>query len=149
MPTEEFTRAITVARPAEEVFAHLARPEFYIGLSPLLIAVRDIDVSADAVRYVAIERFRLGPLRWDNPIRVTMTFPGPGRRVVSEVRSPGRVRLESTVTLVPEGTGTRVGETVRVTFPGPLRPLVIGQATKVQIHRLTELARRMDHAAAR
>jgi carbon monoxide dehydrogenase subunit G len=155
MPTEEFTRAIAVARPAEEVFAHLARPDSYIGLSPLLIGVRDVDISADAVRYVAIERFRLGPLRWDNPIRVTMTFPGPDpgpdpdRRIVSEVRSPGRVQLESTLTLAPDAAGTRVSETVRVTFPGPLRALVIGQATKAQIHRLTELARRMDQPAAR
>ncbi|MFF0744908.1 SRPBCC family protein [Streptomyces sp. NPDC004111] len=146
MPTEEFTRSVVVARPVEEVFAHLARPESYIGLSPLIVAVREVDVSADAVRYVAVERFRLRALRWDNPIRVTMTFPEPGRRIVSEVWSPGRVRLESTVVLTDDSAKTRVSETVRVTFPGILRALVVGQATKVQGSRLAELARRMDRA---
>ncbi|CAM5395622.1 hypothetical protein GCM10010329_58020 [Streptomyces spiroverticillatus] len=144
MPTEEFTRRVTVAGHEEQVFSHLSRPESYVGLSPLVIAVREVDTRDDAVRYVAVERFRLGPLRWDNPIRVTMSFPGPGRRIVSEVVSPGRVRLTSTVALAPDGPGTQVSETVRVTFPAPLRGLVVGQATKAQKYRLKELARRLD-----
>ncbi len=144
MPTEEFTHDVTVPAPAARIFAHLAEPESYIGLSPLLVAVRDIVRDGEEIRYVAVERFRiLGPLRWDNPIRVTMTFPEPQRRIVSEVRSPGNVRLTATVELTPKDGGTHVAETVRVTYPKLLRPLVIGQATKVQRHRLAELARRM------
>ncbi|NGO77387.1 SRPBCC family protein [Streptomyces sp. YC504] len=144
MPTEEFSHDVTVPAPAARIFAHLADPESYIGLSPLLVAVRDVVTAEDEVRYVAVERFRvLGPLRWDNPIRVTMTFPEPGRRIVSDVRSPGRVRLTATVELAPDGAGTRVSETVSVTYPKLLRRLVIGQATNVQRHRLAELARRM------
>ncbi|MER7171286.1 SRPBCC family protein [Streptomyces mesophilus] len=144
MTTEEFSHDVTVPAPAARIFAHLADPESYIGLSPLLVAVRDVVTDGDEVRYVAVERFRvLGPLRWDNPIRVTMTFPEHGRRIVSDVRSPGRVRLTATVDLAQDGTGTHVRETVRVTYPRPLRPLVIGQATKVQRHRLAELNRRM------
>ncbi|MFJ6700676.1 SRPBCC family protein [Streptomyces sp. NPDC091272] len=146
MLTEEFTRGVTVARPAEAVFDHLARPDSYVGLSPLVIAVRDVHLSADEVRYVAVERFRLGPLRWDNPIRVTMTFPRPGRRIVSQVRSPGRVRLEATVDLTTDSAGTHLHESVRVTFPRPLRALVVGQAAKAQNYRLAELARRMSAA---
>ncbi|SDL22151.1 SRPBCC family protein [Streptomyces indicus] len=148
MSTEEFTHTATVAAPAARIFEHLARPESYIGLSPLLVAVRDIAEAGGAVRYVAVERFRFGPLRWDNPIKVTMTFPEGERRIVSEVLSPGRVRLTATVDLTPEGTGTRVTETVRVTYPRPLRPFVIGQATKVQRHRLAELTRRMEAPTA-
>jgi hypothetical protein len=144
MPTQEFTRRVAVLRPAGQVFAHLARPDSYVGLSPLVVAVRDVGVFADEVRYVAVERFRLGPLRRDNPIRVTMTFPEPGRRIVSEVRSPGRVRLRSTVVLTADGMGTHLSETIRVAFPGPLRALVVGQATKAQNHRLAKLARRMN-----
>ncbi|MBC9718651.1 SRPBCC family protein [Streptomyces sp. TRM66268-LWL] len=144
MSTEEFTRDVTVPAPPERIFAHLAEPESYLGLSPLLVAVRDIVRGGDGIRYVAVERFRiLGPLRWDNPIRVTMTFPEPGRRIVSEVHSPGGVRLTATVVLTPMDAGTQITETVRVTYPRPLRPLVIGQAAKAQRHRLAELARRM------
>jgi hypothetical protein len=161
VPTEEFTHTVTAAAPAARIFGHLARPESYIGLSPLVIAVRDIADAGDGVRYVAVERFRAGPLRWDNAIAVTMTFPEPERRIVSEVRSPGGVRLTATVELTPvngdgdtdrdegrdgdEGRGgTRVTETVRVSYPRPLRRIVIGQATKVQRYRLAELARRMS-----
>lgn len=153
MPTEEFTHTVTAAAPAARIFGHLARPESYIGLSPLVVAVRDIADAGDGVRYVAVERFRAGPLRWDNAIAVTMTFPEPERRIVSEVRSPGGVRLTATVELTPvngngdgdEGRGgTRVTETVRVSYPRPLRRIVIGQATKVQRYRLAELARRMS-----
>ncbi|WP_415951265.1 SRPBCC family protein [Streptomyces sp. KLOTTS4A1] len=144
MPTEEFSHHVTTKAPPGRIFGHLSRPESYIGLSPLLVAVRDVTRDGEAIRYVAVERFPLGPLHWDNPIKVTMTFPEPERQILSEVRSPGRVRLTALVDLVPEGEGTRVTETVRVTYPRLLRRLVIGQATKVQRHRLAELARRMD-----
>ncbi|NEB78850.1 SRPBCC family protein [Streptomyces sp. SID14478] len=152
MSTEEFTRSVTVAAPAAHVFAHLADPENYVGLSPLVIAVRDVVASAERVHYVAVERFRLGPLRRDNPIRVTMTFPRDEREIVSEVRSPGRVRLTASVRLVDGvrhddgAAGTEVHETIRVTYPRPLRALVVGQATKAQRHRLAELARRLTDA---
>ncbi|MFI6939125.1 SRPBCC family protein [Streptomyces sp. NPDC050418] len=143
MSTEEFSHHVSVEAPPERIFEHLARPESYIGLSPLVVAVRDVVQEGDAVRYVAVERFPLGPLHWDNPIKVTMTFPKPERQILSEVVSPGRVRLTATVDLEPQGEGTRVTETVRVTYPRLLRRLVIGQATKVQRYRLAELARRM------
>ncbi|WP_329125033.1 SRPBCC family protein [Streptomyces sp. NBC_01465] len=143
MPTEEFTRAVGVASVPEKVLEHLVRPESYIGLSPLVVAVRDVVVRDDAAQYVAVEQFRLGPLRWANPIRVAMTWSQQDRRIVSEVHSPGRVHLTATVVLTEEGAGTRVSETIRVTFPRPLRAVVVGQASKVQRHRLDELARRM------
>jgi len=141
--TDQFSHAFTVAAPAERIYAHLSVPESYVGLSPLLVAVRDVRREGGAVSYVAVERFRLGPLRWDNPIRVTMTFPEPGRRIVSDVRSPGRVRLTATVELLPEGDGTRVTESVTVTFPRLLRRFVTGQARSVQLARARELTRRM------
>jgi hypothetical protein len=143
VPTEEFSHAFGVAAPAERIYAHLARPESYIGLSPLVVAVRDVARHGDRVSYVAVERFGFGPVRWDNPIRVTMTFPAPGRRLVSDVVSPGRVRLRATVDLVPAGDGTDVTETVRVTFPAVLRALVVGRARSVQRARAAELSRRM------
>jgi hypothetical protein len=91
-----------------------------------------------------VERFAAGPVRYDNPVAVTMSFPRPGRRLVSDVVSPGRVRLTATVDLAPDGDRTQVTETVRVTFPALLRPLVVGQARKVQRARAAELTRRMS-----
>ena len=146
MSMEHFSHTFGVAAPAEEIYAHLSVPESYVGLSPLLVAVRDVRRDNGAVSYVAVERFRFGPLRWDNPIRVTMTFPEPGRRIVSDVRSPGRVRLTATVDLVPDGDGTHVTESVTVTFPRILRRFVVGQARSVQLARARELTRRMTAA---
>ena len=143
VPTEEFSHSFAVAAPAGRVYAHLAEPKNYIGLSPLLVAVRDVRRDGGTVSYVAVERFTVGPVRHDNLIAVTMSFPQPGRRLVSDVVSPGRVRLTATVDLVPDGDGTMVTETVRVTFPALLRRFVLGQARKVQRARAAELSRRM------
>lgn len=146
MSMDEFSHTFPVAAPAARIHAHLSDPQSYVGLSPLLVAVRDVRREGASVSYVAVERFRFGPLRWDNPIRVSMTFPEPGRRIVSDVRSPGRVRLVATVDLAPDGAGTRVTESVTVTFPRLLRRFVIGQARSVQLARARELTRRMEAA---
>ncbi|MEV8503840.1 SRPBCC family protein [Actinoplanes sp. NPDC051475] len=144
MSIDEFRHAFRVAATPGRIYDHLGDPESYVGLSPLVVAVRDVRHTGGAVAYVAVERFRLGPLHWDNPIRVTMTFPDPGRRIVSDVRSPGSVHLVATVDLEPDGEGTRVTEFVTVTSPRVLRRFVIGQARSVQRARARELARRME-----
>jgi carbon monoxide dehydrogenase subunit G len=143
VPSEAFRHSFAVPAPAGRIYAHLSEPESYVGLSPLVVEVRDVRRDGGTVSYVAVERFTAGPLRHDNLIAVTMTFPQPGRQLVSDVVSPGRVRLVATVDLLPEGDGTRVTETVRVTFPALLRPLVLGQARRVQRARAAELTRRM------
>ncbi|GID91993.1 SRPBCC family protein [Amorphoplanes digitatis] len=146
MPTEEFSNSFHVHAPAEKIFAHLAEPESYIGLSPLIVAVRDVRRDGGEVSYVSVERFTFGPFKYDNHIKVTMTFPEPGRRIFSDVVSPGRVRLTAAVDLVPDGDVTAVTETVNVTFPALLRSFVVGQARSVQRARAAELTRRLSAA---
>jgi hypothetical protein len=143
VPSEAFSHSFVVPAPAERIYAHLGEPANYVGLSPLVVEVRDVRRDGRTVSYVAVERFTLGPFKHDNLIAVTMSFPGPGRQLVSDVVSPGRVRLVATVDLVPAGDGTRVTESVQVTFPALLRLLVPGQARKVQRARAAELTRRM------
>jgi carbon monoxide dehydrogenase subunit G len=143
MPTDRFRHAFRVAAPPAAVYAHLMDPHSYIGLSPLVVAVRDVRQVADAVTYVAVERFRFGPVKWDNPIRVRMTGIGPHERVLSSVVSPGGVRLSSTVELVADGAGTAVTESIELRSPWLLRRFALGQAKKVQRARAAELARRM------
>jgi carbon monoxide dehydrogenase subunit G len=143
MPIDRFRHSFRVAAPPAAVYAHLMDPHSYIGLSPLVVAVRDIRPAGDAVAYVAVERFRLGPLRWDNPIRVTMTGIGPHEQVRSSVVSPGRVRLISTVDLAADGTGTSVTESIELNSPWLLRRFALGQARSVQRARAAELTRRM------
>jgi len=148
MPTDRFRHAFRVAAPPAAVYAHLMDPHSYIGLSPLVVAVRDVRSAVDAegreaVVYVAVERFRFGPIKWDNLIRVTMTGIGPHEQVLSSVVSPGWVRLTSTVDLVEAGTGTSVTESIELTSPWFLRRFPLGQARSVQRARAAELTRRM------
>ncbi len=117
MPTDRFSHTFRIAVPAAAVYAHLMNPYSYVGLSPLVVAVREVrqvrdEQGRDAIAYVAVERFRLGPFSWDNPIRVTMTGVVPERQVRSAVVSPGGVRLTSTVDLAGDGEDTTVTETI-------------------------------------
>jgi hypothetical protein len=148
VPLDSLSHRFVVGAPAEEIYAHLIDPHSYVGLSPLVVAVRDVRATRDSrdrdvVTYVAVERFRAGPLWWDNHLRVTMTATRPGRQLVSEVVSPGRVRLTATVDLDSRAAETHVTETIDIRSPGPLRRFVIGKARAVQLHRAAELTRRM------
>ena len=139
----ELDHSFTVAATPARVYAHLIDPHSYVGLSPLVVEVRDIHPVGDAVSYVAVERFNFGPFHWNNPIKVTITGSAGERTIVSAVRSPGFVTLTSTVTLSPAATGTTVHESIVVTAPAPLRKFVLGQARSVQQYRAGELTRRM------
>ncbi|WP_238019419.1 SRPBCC family protein [Dactylosporangium sp. AC04546] len=138
MAVDVFTHVSTVAATPDAVHAHLADPESYVGLSPLVVEVRDIERDGNVVRYTAVERFGL----YRNRIRVTMTLGE--RQVTSEVVSPGRVRLRAVTDLAPHADGTEVTETVTVTSPRILRRFVSGQARSVQLRRAAELARRFS-----
>ncbi|MGC5054021.1 SRPBCC family protein [Micromonospora sp. DT48] len=148
-PPIAFETTCTVAAAPDVVYAHLADPRSYIGLSPLIVAVDDVrhghDVEGRAVaEYVAVERFRLvGPLRWDNRIQVRMVSTPPHGPLVSEVRSPGRVSLRAVVELTAVPEGTRVVERVTADAPALLRRFVAGEAGRVAAYRAAELTRRM------
>ncbi|WP_144124502.1 SRPBCC family protein [Catellatospora sichuanensis] len=138
-----------VDSPPESVFAHLTEPQHYIGLSPLVVEVRDVRRGTDehgeqVTDYVAVERFRfLKVLRWDNLIRVRMRVVEPGRALRQSVVSPGGVRLEWTVRLTPEEDGATVDDRLEMTMAAPMRGFVTRQARGVQLHRAAELTRRM------
>ena len=138
MPTDRFSDTVHLAAPPAVVYAHLLDPHSYVGLSPLVVAVRDLRGDS----YVAVERFRFGPFRWDNPIRVTLTGVEPDRKLTSGVVSPGGVRLTATVELAPAAEGTDLTEAIEVSSPALLRSFVVKQATSVQRARLAELSRR-------
>ncbi|MEU4245432.1 SRPBCC family protein [Actinoplanes sp. NPDC026619] len=142
--SDRFRHSFHVAAPAGAIYAHLIEPQNYVGLSPLLVAVRDVRPGREAISYVGVERFRFGPLKWDNRLRVTLTPAVPDRQIRSAVVSPGAVRLVATVDLTPDGDGTLVTESVELRTPAVLRRFALGQATAVQKSRATELTRRME-----
>jgi hypothetical protein len=146
--------AFTIAAPPRAVLDHLNDPRSYVGLSPLVVEVRDIRADADGVvHYIAVERFRLlGFLRYDNAIRVTIRgeASGDGGWVGGDVDSPGGVTLRYGYTVVPDGAGrTAVTDRIEVAAPLGLRRFSIRRASEVQAARARILAERLDAPIAR
>ncbi|WP_040809666.1 SRPBCC family protein [Nocardia concava] len=138
MPEKILRNTFTVRASAAAVYEHLARPENYIGLSPLVVAVED--VQADS--YVAVERFRFLGFKYDNRIRVSL-LGTPGKAVWGEVNSPGGVHMAYRFDLTETPEGTRIDDELRLRTPFGLLAFASGQARKVQLARATILAERL------
>jgi hypothetical protein len=152
VPSTELTHTFRIAAPPAEVFAHLAEPSHYVGLSPLVVAVRDVRRSGRTVHYTAVERFRfLGVLPHDNLIDVTLVAAPeglPDSAVVSGVvRSPARVRMSYRFALARDGAGSTVTDTLRLRTPPGLLRFAAAQARAVQRSRARVLADRLARPA--
>lgn len=136
--------------PAAHIYEHLAQPENYVGLSPLIVAVSDLAQSTDAdghtvVRYRSIERFNfLGFIRYDNKLSVTMTLAQFNRQIISDVDSPFWVKVRFTFDLQPGDGGTWIEETIRAHAPLIVKGFVLREAKRVQLERARILKERME-----
>jgi len=152
VPSAELQHTFHIAAPPEEVFAHLAEPSHYIGLSPLLVAVRDVRRDGGTVHYTAVERFRfLGLLRHDNIIGVTLVAAPDGlpesAEISGEVRSPGRVRMGYRFTIDRHDSGSVVIDTLNLRTPPGLLRFAASQARAVQRARARVLTERLARPA--
>ncbi|MGA5389072.1 SRPBCC family protein [Streptomyces pseudogriseolus] len=152
MPSTELKHTFRIAAPPEEVFAHLAEPSHYVGLSPLVVAVRDVRRDGGTVHYTAVERFRfLGVLRHDNLIDVTLTAVPDGlphtADIVGEVRSPARVHMNYRFTIDRDEAGSVVTDTLRLRTPPGLLRFAASQAGAVQRTRARVLTDRLARPA--
>lgn len=149
MPSTELSRSYDIAARPAAVLAHLAEPENYIGLSPLLVDVRDVRREDGITHYVAVERFRfLGLVRHDNVIRVSLRIGDAGlpseATVSGKVVSPGGVRMDYRFGVTAQGqSGSLVVDTLRLHAPFGLLRYAAGKAGAVQAERGLVLARRL------
>jgi hypothetical protein len=148
VPSTELKHMFHIAAPPEEVFAHLAEPSHYIGLSPLVVAVRDVRRAGRTVHYTAVERFRfLGVLRHDNLIDVTLVTVPDGlprsAEISGEVRSPGGVRMSYRFAVDGDEAGSVVTDTLLLRTPPGLLSFAASQAGKVQRARARVLTARL------
>lgn len=145
MPNRVLTHEFHVDAAPEKVFEHLTTPESYIGLSPLVVAVSDVDrAEPGVIRYTAVERFRFfGIFTYDNPIKVALHTDDLS--VYGEVRSPARIRMAYRFDLESDGSGTRVSDRLDLTAPWLLAGFAAGQARNVQLARARILAERLSH----
>lgn len=152
MPSESWQVRYFVDAPAHNIYAHLAEPESYIGLSPLVTAVSNVEHLVDSqgrpvVRYVSVERFHfLGIFNYDNKIRVDMTLAETDREIISEVASPMNVHVRFVFMLQPNGSGTDVIEDITAEMPGLVKGFVMDQAKQVQQARMRILKERMERS---
>jgi carbon monoxide dehydrogenase subunit G len=138
VPSTDLIHTYVVPAHPAKVFAHLAEPASYVGLSPLVVEVYDVDDTG----YTAVERFRLGPLRYDNHIRVKLTA---GDNIVSsDVHSPGGVRMAHRFELSDHAEGCEIVERTRLTAPFGLVRFAASQALRVQHARRAILTSRLE-----
>ncbi len=153
MAVETFAQRFFIATPIERIYDHLAEPQNYVGLSPLVVAVRDVQTSRDArgrevQHYLSVERFHfLGFIRYDNLIRVTTTLTEPPAQLISEVDSPGWVHMQFVFDLQPDSEGTWIEETITARAPLLLRGYVVAEARRVQEALARILKTRMEELA--
>ncbi|WP_433242909.1 SRPBCC family protein [Streptosporangium sp. CA-135522] len=114
-----------------------------MGLSPLVVAVKDVRQDGEVTRYTSVERFRLlGLVKYDNLIKVTLR--STPRTVEGEVDSPGGVRLDYRFALTGKNGGTEVEDTLVVhAWNGPLLGYAAKKAREVQLARAGILASRL------
>ncbi len=153
MAVETFAQRYFIAAPAAHIYDHLAAPTNYVGLSPLVVDVRDVQTSRDqqgreVQRYLSVERFHfLGFIRYDNLIRVTTTLTQPPAQLISEVDSPGWVHMQFVFDFQPDAEGTWIEETVTAQAPLLLRRFVVAEAQRVQQALARILTTRMEELA--
>jgi hypothetical protein len=137
VPATDLIHTYVVPARPELLFAHLSDPASYVGLSPLVVEVYDVDDTG----YTAVERFRFGPFKYDNHIRVGIT--AADNVVASEVRSPGGVRMSHRFELSEHADGCEVVERTHLTAPFGLLRFSAAQALKVQRARRGVLTERL------
>jgi len=153
MANAAFDYRYFVNAPVAKIYDHLAQPENYIGLSPLVVAVDHIDHGTDEnarsfVHYRSVERFKfLGFLRYDNILQVTMTFTQPNRQLVSDVDSSFGVKVRFTFDFEGENGGTWVHETINATMPGIFKGFTVSEARRVQLERERVLKKRLEQGS--
>ncbi|GAA0422635.1 hypothetical protein Acor_58110 [Acrocarpospora corrugata] len=148
MPETVLKNIFHVDATPQAVFDHLTTPENYVGLSPIVIAVHDVDHSTPGViRYTAVERFRfLGFITHDNPIKVELFTEDLS--LYGEVRSPGNIQMRYRFDLIADGERTRVEDRLDLKAPWFLLRYAAGEARKVQLARAQILAERLSPASS-
>lgn len=143
MPKTTLRHTFHVGNTPAALRAHLSQPQSYVGLSPLVVAVRDVQRDGEETRYVSVERFRfLGLVKYDNLIKVTLR--SRPETVEGEVKSPGGVRLDYRFALTAKDGGTEVEDTLVVhAWNGQLLGYAARKAREVQLARAGILASRL------
>lgn len=145
MPIASFSHSFEIAASVDAVADHLGTAQSYVGLSPLVIAVRDVRVDGGVIHYVAVERVPIGPLHWDNLIRVSLGRHDEGATTVvgGHVDSPGAVTLDYRYELTETAAGCAIVDRIELRAPFGLTRFAASRAHAVQLARARVLGERL------
>ena len=150
MTTQTFQYAYFVRAPTSKIYEHLADPLNYVGLSPLVGEVSDIERAINEqhqsiVTYKTVEMFRfLGFIHYPNPLNVVMTLAQLNQQIISDVQSTMNIKVRFVFYLKEQADGTTVTETITTNAPALLSGFTLNQAKTVQQHRAKTLKQRME-----
>ncbi|MEO8395673.1 MAG: SRPBCC family protein [Chloroflexota bacterium] len=154
MAHEIFEYSYFIDVPVDQVYAHLAEPEHYAKLSPLVSEVLHLRRGVNAegqsfFEYDTVEALHFaGIIPYNNPIHVIATITQANRQIASEVDTRFGVKMGFLFDLEAENGGTRIRETVHATAPRLVQGYVVDQAKQVQQARAGILKSRLEHAPA-
>jgi hypothetical protein len=150
MTIQTFQYSYLVHAPAAKIYEHLANPMSYIGLSPLVGKISDVEWDVNEQRqsivtYKTVEMFRfLGFITYPNPLNVVMTLAQPNKQIISDVQSGMNIRVRFVFDLQEQADGTTITETITANTPAWLSGFTVSQAKAVQQHRIKTLKQRME-----
>ena len=136
------TEVVVRAAPAA-VLAALDDLPAFIRLNPLVVAVERVPDEADA--YLVTDRLRFLGIPYQ--LRYELRSVRVPEGLDSDVRASPATRLHNELRVLPEGAGTRVRETVRMTVPRPLAGYAIAAAEAAHRDLLARLAARVEAGA--
>ena len=135
-----FVTEVVVRAAPSAVLAALEDLPAFIRLNPLVVAVERVAGEADA--YVVTDRLRFLGIPFDVRYEVRSVRVPDG--LDSEVRASPATRLHNELRVLPEGAGTRVRETVRMTAPRLLAGYAAATAQAAHRDLLARLAARVE-----
>ena len=140
-----------IARSVPDVYEHLANPQNFIGLQPLLIEMSPVQSAmingATVQSYETVEAFRLGGhVVYRNRIRVETTLTKPNEQMDSRVRSPGGVTLHVRYTFTAYNGSTQLAEVMDIHMSRLVAGFVVRQATQAQTAVMARLKARLEVA---
>lgn len=154
MPVRTLRNKFSLPVAARAVFDHVRDPASYVGLSPLVIAVTDIEPLDGGFRYRAVERVPIvGRWTFDNPLRVTLLGEVQGDAdgpflVHGEVESTGAIHVDYRYEISRDADGRdadgcRVVDVVTLRTPFGLAAFSASRARDVQLGRPRVLRERL------
>jgi hypothetical protein len=150
-PMPSFQIPITINADLKTIYAHLARPENFIGLQPLLTSISPVRewtrADGKTVRsYQTVETFRwLGLPIYNNRINVDLAQTRPDEQLDAYVKSFPNLSLHAAYLFAPAPGGTLLTLTIDIEVAKILQKAVMAEALRVQKITLANLKSRMEN----